>query len=116
MRMPRVRFTVRRLMIAVAVAALLLGGDVLWRKRAGYLARANVEAASEMQSRALIKVYESAIETSAAPSVADGYRHWVEVHREEADYHGRLRRKYERAARYPWLPVEPDPRWPGPGS
>lgn len=25
------------------------------------------------------------------------------------EYHRRLKRKYERAARYPWLPVEPDP-------
>jgi hypothetical protein len=29
-----------------------------------------------------------------------------------ADYHAALRRKYERAARYPWLPVEPDPPEP----
>ena len=31
-----------------------------------------------------------------------------------ADYHGAMRRKYERAARYPWLPVEPDPPEPSP--
>jgi hypothetical protein len=29
-----------------------------------------------------------------------------------ADYHAKLRKKYERAARYPWLPVEPDPPEP----
>jgi hypothetical protein len=103
------RFSLRWLMVAVAVAAMLIGGVVLWRKRSLHLERATVEAASEMQSRALIKVYESAITTSAAPSVADGYRHWVEVHREEADYHGMLRSKYERAARHPWLSVAPDP-------
>lgn len=28
-------------------------------------------------------------------------------------YHTSLRQKYERAARYPWLPVEPDPPEPG---
>jgi hypothetical protein len=106
------RFSLRWLMVAVAVAALLLGGVVLWRKRILHLERANVEAASEMQSRALIKVYGSAVTTSAAPSVAEGYRHWVEVFREEADYHGMLRRKYERAARYPWLSVAPDPPRP----
>lgn len=30
----------------------------------------------------------------------------------KADYHACLREKYERAARYPWLPVEPDPPEP----
>lgn len=29
-----------------------------------------------------------------------------------AEYHAGLRRKYERAARYPWLRVEPDPPAP----
>jgi hypothetical protein len=29
-----------------------------------------------------------------------------------AIYHGQMRRKYERAARYPWLPVDPDPTPP----
>jgi hypothetical protein len=28
---------------------------------------------------------------------------------EFAEYHARLRRKYEHAARYPWLQVEADP-------
>ena len=108
MPIPRVRFTVRRMMLAVAIMGLISGGFVLARKRARHLARANAEAASELRSRDLVKVYESAITTSAAPSVAEGYRHWVEMFREEADYHGRLRRKYEHAARNPWLSVAPD--------
>jgi hypothetical protein len=29
------------------------------------------------------------------------------------DYHAALQAKYERAARYPWLPVEPDRLEPG---
>ena len=32
--------------------------------------------------------------------------------RPRADYHGTMRRKYERAARYPWLAVAPDPPEP----
>ena len=34
------------------------------------------------------------------------------VPRQRAIYHAALRRKYERAARYPWLPVPPDPPEP----
>jgi hypothetical protein len=30
----------------------------------------------------------------------------------EASYYARLRVKYERAARYPWLAIEPDPQPP----
>jgi hypothetical protein len=31
-----------------------------------------------------------------------------------ADFHGRLREKYKRAASRPWLTVEPDPTPPAP--
>jgi hypothetical protein len=31
---------------------------------------------------------------------------------EELDYHARMIRKYQHAASYPWLPVEPDPPEP----
>jgi hypothetical protein len=31
---------------------------------------------------------------------------------QRAEYHSSLRRKYERAACYPWLPIEPDPPLP----
>jgi hypothetical protein len=33
---------------------------------------------------------------------------------EMADYHARMRRKWEYAAMRPWLPVEPDPPRPEP--
>ena len=34
------------------------------------------------------------------------------VAKARAAHHAALRSKYERAARYPWLPVEPDPPEP----
>ena len=34
------------------------------------------------------------------------------IWRPRVDYHGTVRRKYERAARYPWLAVAPDPPEP----
>lgn len=37
------------------------------------------------------------------------YRQLLSHGRERADFHGRLRKKYQRAALYPWLPVAPDP-------
>jgi hypothetical protein len=43
---------------------------------------------------------------------AAGWAEWSAGHRARASYHARLRRKYERAARYPWLPVPADPPEP----
>jgi hypothetical protein len=47
--------------------------------------------------------------------VNDGMRRLSEVaarSRRLADHHAALKRKYERAARYPWLTIEPDPPEP----
>ena len=50
-------------------------------------------------------------------SIDRRYLHWGPSEPERAemaadqcrgDYHAGLQAKYERAARYPWLPVEPD--------
>ena len=36
----------------------------------------------------------------------------VETPRREVEYYAKLKEKYEQAARFPWLPVEPDPPLP----
>lgn len=36
----------------------------------------------------------------------------IAAHYRRSDYYAALQAKYERAARYPWLPVEPDPPMP----
>ncbi len=33
-------------------------------------------------------------------------------YKQRAEFYSRLREKYDRAARYPWLPVAPDPPEP----
>lgn len=99
-------------MIAVAMAGLSFGVVVLDGRRVRHEWRTRAEAASELQARQHMKVYEGAIETSAARSVADGYRHWVDVYRKSAEYHAAMKAKYARLARHPWLPVEPDPPEP----
>ena len=45
--------------------------------------------------------------------LVDGFRgKQSKYHAKQADYHASLARKYERAARYPWLSVAPDPPEP----
>ena len=89
MRLPRPRFTVRRLMVAEAITAVATYmGMVLWR-----------------------------IETYAVRADAH-VRHLNSGHSFKYDstdliqWHEGMRLKYENAARNPWFPVAPDPPEP----
>jgi len=106
MRFPRPRFTVRRLMITVGIVAVILGLAVWGEKRRARfreLAAKHYDQGmrwfvlfpggdSEDQRR-MMRLYEERV----GPSV---------------EHHASLRDKYERATRYPWLPVGPDPPAP----
>jgi hypothetical protein len=130
--------TLRWCMTEVAVVGLLMGGIVggvrLKRGHDSFLARARLHAqrealvrASEASTRdayaglcAAISVMEEA--RGIKPEVGDAIgpvRHHAELTKEsaerlsrEAASWGALARKYRHAARYPWLPVEPDPLEP----
>lgn len=100
MRMPR--FRIRMMMVLIAIAALLLTGLArrsMFQGIAEYhRVHAGVEAsASEIVSIVMLEHADGAIEFDSWPR-----------HR----WHKDLQKKYERAARYPWLPVEPDPPEP----
>lgn len=143
MRLPRVRFTVRRLMIAVAIAGVIMGvtrltanARRLRARAAGYAIRAATEretnwgmASDEAQlARAVdrVKVHKTRMEAGSLDQDPSDQRAVLELMEESvarrrrriARHHGRLayflamRAKYERAARYPWLSVEPDPPEP----
>jgi hypothetical protein len=94
MGLPRLRFTVRRLMLVVAITGLAMGRGV-WCYRMWELSR-------EHASGARMHAYYWMVH-SAADAIENATR---------ADYHAAMARKYERAARYPWLPFKPNP--PGP--
>ncbi len=84
MKLPRL--TIRRLMLVVAIAGLVLG--VLVERRARFL---------RIAARHKIPASDPAF----------NYRGFYIPRR--LIYHGMMESKYERAARYPWLPVAPDP-------
>jgi hypothetical protein len=136
------RLTTRRLMIAVAITGILLGVDGLRRRRDRWrelefrhqmeensdlhLAKAHSEMAAKDEAgaelhrsaaaaahgdRTINEEMHSGFAASFAAQAAkerDGERNRLKLARS----HGELRRKYERAARYPWLPVAPDPEEP----
>ena len=134
MRLPRM--TTRRWMIAVAAVALMSSGAVaglrIRRRHVEFLARVQSHtqmerfcALSEHQQRAYIKTWadstmlllrmqerfglDSGIGKEDARNELESFRRKVANWRRWTSYHTAMARKYRHAARYPWLPVEPDP-------
>lgn len=106
MRLPHSKFTVRRLMAAVTVLALVLAlADQLRRRRESFQQRAEVcrqkvgDAYMEEQSARTTNRFDYDPRTTAA------YYQLVE-------HYDALRVKYERAAARPWWFVGPDPPEP----
>ena len=104
----RLRFTVRSLMIVVAIVGLLLGAS-LWvlemrtrsaayRRRAGEFGDMTYRAGSSVWTKEgrMVNFYDSE-------------NNWI---RDEWAY--KLAEKYSRLADRPWLPVDPDPPPPKP--
>src|SRR4051812_39209108 len=110
MRLPK--FRVRTLMVALVAAwswmvvAKMLWGPELEQRRVEYRTRAEDHAD-------LARNYAELVASYSTPVARRGGCVWpprtlAEV-RLSAAYHARLKTKYERAARFPWLPVAPDP-------
>src|SRR5262249_28863638 len=129
MRRLRVQFTVRALMAAVAIVAVLTAGVELMRRHAVSQAVATEHAAMQAEferaSRAAeerakgMELLRERGEVEAPPSSplidpTAGATTLSEVralsirYAKQAAHHAQLRRKSERAAARPWLPVTPD--------
>ena len=98
----KLRITIRKLMILIAVVAVIVFGFVLRKKSYDYQALA--ERHDEI-SWHFASIDEASMASSAHLPITS---HRIEA----AAYHQRMKAKYERAARYPWLPVAPDPPEP----
>ena len=109
------RFRLRTLLVAVAVVGAGLWSGRLIGSRRGYAQRAQGHGSTE---RSYLDRAERE-ERFARDLRALGYRGEfgrdfpdLDRYRCRATYHDALRRKYERAAARPWLPVAPDPPEP----
>jgi hypothetical protein len=108
--------TTRRWMVAVAVVAvaigLMIGGGAWLQQRRDYflsLARSHQNEVTSSTARG--EALKSRIGGTSGMSneeIMHLYRRYEQI-TDRADHHASLVRKYEHAARYPWLPVEPDP-------
>jgi hypothetical protein len=130
MRMPRVRFTVRRLIVAIAVVAILLAFSPQIRRTihysrlsAGFARRAamydeyeSIWREDERKWREREEDDRQLADQSDLRSVADFWREQAERSAERAekrkalaDYNASMKAKYHVAARRPWLGVQPNP-------
>ncbi len=115
LRFPRLRFTIRRLMVIVAIVSLIFSWVVtvrnsreaeLRRSLAAYHAR---EEEMALRAAALHKLEPDFISFLEHGRSSEAIVSHLLQH---AANEAKLKRKYEKAARYPWLPVAPDPPKP----
>jgi hypothetical protein len=112
-RLPRVRFTVRRLMVGVAVAAVIIA-VVTWSVEMWRVRQRRLKDAARFAH--LAKVYDAAVarrRSSFTARMEPEQRRFAE---DALDHESRylitlvkLNAEYERAATYPWLPEPPIP-------
>src|SRR4051794_9969645 len=113
MKLTRPRLTVRRMMIAVALVALLIYGGMVRRHRLNLAAMCQIADLGVRHTGASYRL-EDGIETlrtvkTGSPALTPAE---VEGRSRRSAYWVALGRKYERAALIPWLPVPPDPPEP----
>jgi hypothetical protein len=117
--MPRFQFTVRRVMIGIAVVACSLGGFV-WSVRMKRLSAIYHQRAADYLSSAETyrQLAEGEVDGSGWYTETDGVHieNGISGRRNRAiklrSYYARLGRKYLRAAARPWTPVGTDPPVP----
>ena len=114
MRLPRVRFTVRRMMIAVAVVGTIFGCELTRRRWDTFRTMAAYHADEERRMRLLLSggFIHEADEEGRRGRMQIGRGLERESVRSRRWYHAIMWAKYERAARYPWLPGDLDPPKP----
>jgi hypothetical protein len=103
--MRRLNFRLRTLLMAVAIVALLLWGGMLAIRSITYAFWANGVAkkrdAYQADTLALERRAAKGLTAKEAELLAFGHR--------MMEYLARQQARYERAARSPWRPAEPDP-------
>jgi hypothetical protein len=112
MNLPRARFTMRRMMVAIALLGSSFGVLATIERR-----RASFERLGWYHRDQVISVLAGFPGADGnylyEPTDVDQQGNTVSDHQREIDrWHESLAQKYWTAARYPWLPVSPDPSAP----
>jgi hypothetical protein len=116
MRLHLPRFTVRRMMVAVAIVALVLSVGIFSARSRSFAILAREYASMETKAIAFDKEAiafekEHMILFNVVKYIRTD-RGTFKIKRQNVAYYAQIKEKYEWLARYPWLPVEPDPPEP----
>jgi hypothetical protein len=98
--------TTRRIMVVVAVVALILCGENLWRRRVTYQRRASINAIYARQFR---ETFEKQSLVVFAKHHGPEFAGTPALRLKWAEYHESRARKYQHAASRPWETVPADP-------
>ena len=110
MRLPRM--TTRRWMIAAAVVAVLTRCGQTGARWHQYRKRVEYHASERKKVGIMLApALEYRREAGRFPGCGLGQDIWERLC-EQAEWHARLKLKYERTAARPWVPVAPDPPEP----
>jgi hypothetical protein len=122
MTLPRVRFTVRRMMVAVAVVGPLVGLMMRHLQFRRMVAFHDSQVFESFEIKPLPRKAGSPGLALASITVFNRFGRPVDCVDQAGDamkrlasrsaWHEALRRKFEYAATHPWLPVAPDPPEP----
>jgi type II secretory pathway component PulK len=124
--MPLHRFRLRTLMLTVAIMAVVIAGVQMRARSKAYRQRAESSATSEQYWRDgeynwsrtarrrddQARTLPAGLQQEQLRQAAKDCRALAQKNARLASYHAALLQKYERAASYPWLTVEPDPPRP----
>lgn len=105
MRILRIRFTLRRMIVVVAIVAVSLGLGGMWMRHERYLGLAQGYSLQEQVARDHQDLIQVTKMDRRGKVLLDAFP------RKRVHY-ARMRAKYEHAARHPWLSVAPDPPEP----
>jgi hypothetical protein len=113
------RFRIRTLILAVAVAAVVVAGKIevprLRQLRDSYVAKATYHSQLATVHRSRVRSLDQQLATNVAMQTETwrvGTKRLRDGFARLAAYDGSLAAKYERAASYPWITLEPDPPRP----
>ena len=116
-RLSRLRFRLRTMLILVAIVALIMTGLAQRERRRELLRRSKSYAQLAQRYAKAESFHEWAASLGEHLIVTFGDHRGYRTVRLEvselkkvAEDEGLMRMKFERAAAYPWLPIEPDPR------
>jgi hypothetical protein len=105
----RPRFTVRRLMVAVAIVGVIVGGRIEGeRRRDRFLLKVIHHYIRSSDANDQRRVLDSPFVPFFDPEGRARFQAKIAALDAQIFYHERMKIKYAWAALYPWLPVWPD--------